>query len=362
MSHKSTAPVLTREECAELSFVATAPTTPSRIRLRANAVLMAASAISHSEIAKRLGVSRRFVVGWCGKFSSAAGDRVAVLLPERRQNPVHDRIIAKALHEIPRTAAIWTTSSMAREAGTSRATVSRVWRKQGIRSAGIGIYAGPLCLPDGVAERVTGVAGVFYRSDVHAVAFVTAPRPTAPSSKPAALPTKSLSHDISRLGTTLSLLQQRIVLVRSDPYEQFHLFLNALVKTHPTNNLYVATDAWDISPDQVSSIQQLLASHANLHLCPTPLLVGTLGAWEAWVNVWLARSTFASGSNTITVVAGALEAALAEVKDVLTPISFVLSAEGVPTRVPVGVHPVQTILPSHAGLLQRLSASRTKGV
>ena len=125
-----------REEREELERRVRASTTSRRDCLRARIVLLRHQGLSQQAVAKRLGVSVKCVSRWSRRFDA---DGIAGLhdLPGRGRRPSIpvepvDKIITQAVQKPPGRQR-WSTRSMAREAGVSQSSVSRIWRRNDLK-------------------------------------------------------------------------------------------------------------------------------------------------------------------------------------------------------------------------------------
>jgi transposase len=109
---------------------------PQRMVMRANIVLLRGQGLSQQEVAARLGVERVVVSKWENRFrkGGVAG------LDERRRSGRPPRVAqttkASILHEAvrpPKRLSRWSTRTMAKAKGVSNATVHRLWKANDIK-------------------------------------------------------------------------------------------------------------------------------------------------------------------------------------------------------------------------------------
>ena len=133
---------LSDEERTVLTKWSRGRSTPVRLVLRAKIVLAAAEGMLNKDIAARLGCKRETVGRWRNRFAEQeAGERLASLeqdAPRPGHPPVarleyEAEIIRKTTQETPPNATHWSTRSMAKAVGCSKATVQRVWRDNGLK-------------------------------------------------------------------------------------------------------------------------------------------------------------------------------------------------------------------------------------
>ena len=125
---------LTDEQRDELLRWSRASTTPQRVVTRSTIVLLAAAGWADSRIAAELGISRRTVSLWRGRFAGGGTRLLLVDAPGRGRKPGRDASIVERVlaltAEAPPDGGRWTVRSLARAAGVSHATVQRVWKEQ----------------------------------------------------------------------------------------------------------------------------------------------------------------------------------------------------------------------------------------
>ena len=128
---------VTAEQRRELERRVRASSTSKRDSLRAQIVLLRTQGMRQVDVARKLGVSIGTVNKWSRRFAlqGLEGLRDA---PGRGRKPsippdTIAAIITKAVQPPPAPYKRWSTRTMARVMGVSRSTVSRIWRKNGIK-------------------------------------------------------------------------------------------------------------------------------------------------------------------------------------------------------------------------------------
>lgn len=124
-------------ELEELKRRVAAPSTPKRDSLRAEIVLLRTEKKRQKDVAKEVGVSVVTVNKWSQRFAEKGlqgledepgRGRKESLPPEKVS-----MIVTKATQKPPQRKKRWSTRTMAKEAGVSHSTVSRIWRKNDIK-------------------------------------------------------------------------------------------------------------------------------------------------------------------------------------------------------------------------------------
>src|SRR5674476_259729 len=112
--------------------------TAARLVLRAKIILLAADGIENQQIAERLDTSRQTVGLWRQRYveKGRAGiekDAPRGGRPNDARRAAERRIIEVTTQEKPRKATQWSTRSLAKKLGLSRAMVHRVWQANGLK-------------------------------------------------------------------------------------------------------------------------------------------------------------------------------------------------------------------------------------
>ena len=106
-----------------------------RCAVRANMVLMAATGFADRVIAQELGVGAPRVRRWVARYVKLglAGLEKDAPRGGRPRQVSAQRVIELTTQTQPEAATHWSTRSMAKQAGASAATVSRIWRAHGLK-------------------------------------------------------------------------------------------------------------------------------------------------------------------------------------------------------------------------------------
>jgi transposase len=133
--------VLTGEEREALESLTRTSRRPAGLATRAAIVLACAAGDSNRAVAERLHVASVTVGKWRGRF---VRQRLDGLLDEPRSGAPRrvtdekvEDVITQTLEATLRGASHWSTRQIARHAGLSNATVSRIWRALGLQPHGV---------------------------------------------------------------------------------------------------------------------------------------------------------------------------------------------------------------------------------
>lgn len=146
--------------------------TPARLVLRARIVLAAAEGTMNKDIATQLGTSKKTVSLWRGRFaeSRVAGIETDAPRPGRQRSipqATIETILRKTTQEKPIGATHWSTRTLAKVVGVSRATVNRVWQAHGLKphlSKTFKVSNDPR-----FAEKLRDVVGLYLDPPEHAL-------------------------------------------------------------------------------------------------------------------------------------------------------------------------------------------------
>lgn len=117
--------------------------TSQALVMRARIVLACAEGMSNTGVAAQLGVSRDMVGKWRARFLARGlyglFDRPRSGAPRKITDQQVADVIVKTLETSPDNGERhWSTRSMARAAGLSQTSVSRIWREHGLKPRLIG--------------------------------------------------------------------------------------------------------------------------------------------------------------------------------------------------------------------------------
>ena len=186
--------------------------TPQSISLRARIALLAADGLSNVQVAREAGVSRPTVILWRQRFLRGGPDALTTILPGRGRPVTYtaeqvQRIVEATTQTKPPGATHWSTRSMARAQGISKATVQRIWSAHGLQPHRTKRFK--LSGDRRFTEKLTDVVGLYLNPPDKAIVLcvdeksqIQALQRTQPG-----LPMKkgrcgTMTHDYKRHGTT----------------------------------------------------------------------------------------------------------------------------------------------------------------
>jgi transposase len=276
--------VLTDEERAELTRLARSSLTSVRLALRARIVLLAAQGLQNIEIAARLGVGRVQVSRWRERYIESRLAGIERDLPRGAPPTTVDvaRLVELTTQSTPEAATHWSTRTMAAELGVSAASVSRYWRKNGLKPhlvRGFKVSRDPQFV-----EKLEDIVGLYLAPPEHALVLccdeksqVQALDRTQPG-----LPLKkgrvaTMTHDYKRNGTTtlfaaLNVFDGQVIAQcqQRHRHTEWLKFLRKIDRETPKDKeLHLICDNYATHKHPV--VQEWLGKHPrlNMHFTPT---------------------------------------------------------------------------------------------
>jgi transposase len=132
--------VLSEEVRRKLKQQSRGRSAQARVVLRSRIVLLAGEGFKNKQIAAALKVAPRMAALWRGRFLERGIEGLLQDAPRPGRTPTISRasLIEKTTQSVPANATQWSTRTMAREMGISKASVSRIWRASGLEAASRG--------------------------------------------------------------------------------------------------------------------------------------------------------------------------------------------------------------------------------
>ena len=149
-----------------------AQNTPQSVALRARIVLLSADGLPNSRIAREVGVSRPTVILWRERFRQGGPDGLTKIAPGRGRPVTYNadrvkQIIEATTQSKPPGATHWSTRTMAKAQGVSKATVQRIWFAHGLQPHRTKRFK--LSKDPHFTEKLTDVVGLYLNPPDKAV-------------------------------------------------------------------------------------------------------------------------------------------------------------------------------------------------
>ncbi len=290
------APVITlsAEEREQLRKDANSRRSEARLVLRAKIVLLAADGLENLEIAERLETSRQTVGLWRQRYvqMGRAGiekDAPRGGRPNGARTAAERQIIEVTTQQRPRKATHWSTRSLARKLGVSRAMVHRVWLANGLKPHLHRTFK--ISNDPQFESKLIDVVGLYLNPPEHAIVFsvdeksqIQALDRTQPG-----LPIKkgrcgTMTHDYKRNGTTtlfaaMDTLEGTVLSQCTDRHrhQEFIKFLNLIDRETPSDlAIHLILDNY--ATHKHANVQRWLERHPRFkfHFTPTS---------SSWLNI-----------------------------------------------------------------------------
>lgn len=318
-----------------------AQTTPQSVVLRAKIVLLAADGMANSRIAREQAVSRSTVNLWRERFSQGGPDALTKIAPGRGRRVTYgadrvNEVVQATTQTKPQGATHWSTRTMAKARGMSKATVQRIWSAHGLQPHRTKRFK--LSKDRRFTEKLTDVVGLYLNPPAKAIVLcfdeksqIQALQRTQPG-----LPMKkgrcgTMTHDYKRHGVTtlfaaLNILDGRVIAecMPKHRHQEFLRFLRRLDREFPKDTpLHLILDNYGTHSE--ISVKQWLAKHPRFHLHFVPTSSSWLNLVERWFRELtekrIRRDSFLNVSELITAIQEFLAAHNAEPKPFVWHIS-----------------------------------------
>ena len=276
--------VLSDEEREVLDDLIRSKLTSVRLALRARIVLLAAQGLQNKEIALALGVGRIQVSRWRERYLESGVQGIERDLPRGAPPSTVDaaRLIELTTQSKPEAATHWSTRTLAAELGVSAASVSRHWRKNGLKPhlvRGFKVSRDPQ-----FAQKLEDIVGLYLSPPEHALVLccdeksqvqaLDRTQPGLPLKKGRAA---TMTHDYKRNGTTtlfaaLNVLDGQVIgqCQQRHTHVQWLKFLRQIDRETPKGKtLHLIADNY--ATHKHPAVQAWLAKHPrfNMHFTPT---------------------------------------------------------------------------------------------
>jgi transposase len=241
---------LTSSDRAQIEQWLVAHGTPQQVAVRSRIVLASAAGKNDSVVARELGINRKTVTLWRGRFMAEGVESLWEIAPGRGRKPKYsaakiEAIIDATLHSKPKGMTHWSCRTMAKRQGVSKATVNRIWIGHGLKPHLSETFK--LSRDARFLEKLTDVVGLYLNPPHKALVLcvdeksqIQALDRTQPG-----LPMKkgrcaTMTHDYKRNGTTtlfaaLEVLHGRVVgqCFQRHRHQEFLRFLRRLDEEFP---------------------------------------------------------------------------------------------------------------------------------
>ena len=293
---------LSAEDRAQLVAWSKRPKTAQALAMRSRVVLLAAGGHSNTAIAGQLLVTLHTVGKWRQRYLDMGLDG---LVDEPRPGTSRklsdqdvEQVLALTLESIPADATHWSTRSLAKRTGLSRASIHRIWRAFSLaphRSETFKLSKDPLFI-----DKVRDIVGLYLAPPDRALVLcvdeksqIQALDRTAPLLPMRPGQIERRTHDYVRHGTTslFAALDTRTGKVIGQTHQrhrsaEFRKFLDTIeANVPPQLDIHLILDNY--GTHKTALIRNWLAKRPRFHLHFTP----TSASWLNLVERWFAALT-----------------------------------------------------------------------
>lgn len=325
---------MTQEQRRVLETWVRAANTPQSVVMRAKIAILAADGRSNYRIARDVGVSRPTVILWRERFRQGGPEALTEIAPGRGRRVQYGaeriREITEATTQTkPSGATHWSTRTMAKAQGVSKATIQRIWSAQGLQPHRTKRFK--LSKDRNFTEKLTDVVGLYINPPDKALVLcvdeksqIQALQRTQPG-----LPMRkgrcgTMTHDYKRHGTTtlfaaLNVLDGRVIgeCMARHRHQEFLRFLRRLDQEFPGKTpLHLIVDNY--GSHKQPKVKAWLEKHPRFTLHFTPTSSSWLNLVERWfrelTDKRIRRESFQSVSQLIAAIEEFLAASNAHPK------------------------------------------------
>jgi transposase len=296
--------------------------TPMRLVLRAQIVLAAAEGQRNEEIAADLETSKKTVSLWRARF---ARDRVTGIekdAPRPGRNSsiptaTVELILHKTIQEKPKGATHWSTRTMAKAVGVSKATVQRIWSANGLKPHLIKTFK--VSNDRHFAEKLRDVVGLYLNPPDHALVLSCDEKSQiqALDRTQKGLPIHrgrcgTMTHDYKRNGTTtlfaaIDMAQGKVIgtCQSKHRHQEWLKFLQLIdAQTDPALDLHIIADNY--ATHKHAKVKAWLKKHPRFHMHFIPTSSSWLNVIERWfreiTDKRIRRGTFKNVEQLIAAI------------------------------------------------------------
>jgi transposase len=277
--------------------------TPARLVLRAGIVLAAAEGKDNKSIAAELGTNRLLVGKWRRRFADGGLAGIEKDAPRGGRKPtaregIAAKIIEWTTQRKPGGATHWSVRTLAKELGSNRSMVNRVWRANGLKPHLSRTFK--VSNDRRFQEKLVDVVGLYLNPPQHALVLsadeksqIQALDRTQPG-----LPLKkgrcgTMTHDYKRNGTTtlfaaLSMLDGKVIstCMSRHRHQEWIKFLKLIDdQTPPGLDLHLIVDNY--ATHKHPKVLRWLQRHRRFRMHFTP----TSSSWLNMVERWFRQIT-----------------------------------------------------------------------
>ena len=306
--------VLGEEERAVLERYARRGTVAQQLALRARIVLRCGAGLDNKTVAREVGIWPGVVGKWRRRFVARGLegllDEPRPGAPRKISDDQVEQLVIRTLETTPQGTTHWSTRQMAKRAGISRTTVSRIWRAFGLRPHRSESFK--LSTDPQLVEKVRDIVGLYLnpperalvlcadeKSQIQALNRMQPVLPMRPGQAERRTP-DYFRHGTTSLFAALNVKTGQVIgqCHRRHRSVEFRKFLDCVERAVPAAlDIHLIVDNY--ATHKTAIIKNWLARHPRYHVHFTP----TGGSWLNQVERWfglLTQRAIKRGAHTST--------------------------------------------------------------
>ena len=311
--------VLTDAVRKDLEKASRSNTSSVRFARRAEIILRASQGMTNKEIAAEMGIGRLQVARWRERFLKAGVEALQQDLPRggRQVRIDAEEIVRLTTQSCPINATHWSTRSMATLAGTSPATVRRIWRAHGLKPHRFATFK--VSRDPNFVEKLEDIVGLYMNPPENALVLscdeksqvqaLDRTQPGLPLKKGRA---QTMTHDYKRHGTTTLFAALNVldgtVIGQCQPrhrHIEWLAFLRQIDRETPKDKeLHLICDNY--ATHKHPAVRKWLEKHPRFHMHFTPTSASWLNMVERFfrdlTEERLRRGVFTSVAELVAAI------------------------------------------------------------
>ncbi len=290
---------LSRSDRKAIKILLRSTTLSNGVSRRARVLKALDEGVTPTEVACSLGITRRTVYKWKGRYLEEGMDGLVDKARPGRPSKITDKTVKKVLslssEYLPEEATQWSVRLMAKHAGISEWQVRQIWNAFDIRPHLTRTFK--ISNDPEFAEKVVDIVGLYMNPPANAVVLsvdektqIQALDRTQPGLPLGPGRIGSYTHDYKRHGTTALFAAYNIAngkviaavkdRTRSKEFLSFLKLVNR--KTPKDKQLHIVLD--NLSAHKTKDIQKWLKNNPRVHFHFTPTSASWINAVEGWFS------------------------------------------------------------------------------